>query len=182
MAPATPSDTQEPEVPPTLPTNTLEEPLEPQVPLNPTILEPQVPNNPATLEPQGPPTPHSTPLTSNPPAATYKVLGTSTRVVEEVEGCKGRSKRSKAAVVLELPPHLSSPVPQLDGGGGKEKTSLRYVPPWRRRKEDRSGGEREEDRRPWYEKIDEHFDKLEAENRVQPDIAIGESASYQLFS
>ena len=97
------------------------------------------------------------------------MLSTSTRVVEEVEGCKGRKKRSKAAVVLELPPHLSSPVPQLDGGGGKEKTSLRYVPPWRRRREDRSGGEREEDRRPWYERIDEHFDQLEAEKAAKAE-------------
>ena len=36
-----------------------------------------------------------------------------------------------------------------------------YRPPHSR--EERGGGEREEDRRPWYEHIDEHFDKLEAE-------------------
>merc|ERR1712129_244042 len=98
------------------------------------------------------PSPSASPLPST--GATYKVLGTSTRVVEKVEGSKGKSR--SRAVVLDLP----SPIPQVDGEGkkGKKKDPLSYVPPWRRR-----GEEREEDRRPWYEKIDEHFDQIEAE-------------------
>ena len=87
----------------------------------------------------------------------------SKREVEVMEGSKGRKKTGRA-VVLQLPPHLSSPIPQVDGEEGKKAKPPPSVPPWRRRK--RSGRVVEEEevhRRPWYERIDEYFDELEAE-------------------
>ena len=62
----------------------------------------------------------STHSTSSPslPRASYREVSSSTRVVErvEVEGSrKMRRGKRRAAVILDLPPHLSSPVPQVDG-------------------------------------------------------------------
>ena len=137
MAPATPtpnpSDTQDPEVPPTHPSNFLEEPLEPQLPLDPTILEPQVPPNPASLETQLPPTPHSTPLTSNlrittlPPAP----QAWSSDSLQEGVGVR----LSRAPTIPQLDGAGVSPAPPAPSAPSNTNTTPpppRYVPPYRR--------------------------------------------------
>ena len=126
MAPATPtpnpSDTQEPEVPPTLPSNTLEEPLEPQVPLDPTILEPQVS-----------PTPHSTPLTSNPHITTLPPSPQEWSSDSLQQGVGVRL--SRAPTIPQLDGAVVSPAPPASPAPSTTNTTTpppRYVPPYRR--------------------------------------------------